>query len=190
MGRRCPEDWKGRDPDSAGVPPCMADPRFPWAVPCGPFADRRQDPVWLLPCIGERPVPNGRAIRFDPSGSMCMVFTRTGRSFERWEKGERERAAGWPRGTREPACGLKFRRGARARRGRRDPSSTHRWPVCGHRAPGLRFRQCHHASSALLVKKCNAKLFSIVPPLAVSFRVKATAASVGRKRSRVRAFPV
>jgi hypothetical protein len=86
--------------------------------------------------------------------------------------------------------GWKFHRGARARRGRRDPSSTHRWPVCGHRAPGLRSRRGNHAPSALLVKNQYEKLSSISPPLAVSFRVKATAASVCRKRSRARAFPV
>jgi hypothetical protein len=64
--RRLPEVWKGRDPGSARIPPCVADPRFPWAVPCGPCVDRRHHPDFGSPCIGERPVPSGRSIRFDP----------------------------------------------------------------------------------------------------------------------------
>lgn len=56
---------KGRNPGIARIPPCVAEPRFPWAVPFGPCAVRRHDPAGHESCIAERPVPSGRFGRFE-----------------------------------------------------------------------------------------------------------------------------
>ena len=54
------------------TPPCVADPRFPWAVPFGPYADRHHELVAFRACIGERPVPSGHSIRFELLRAICM----------------------------------------------------------------------------------------------------------------------
>jgi len=56
---------KGREPNGIRIPPCVAEPQFPWTVPFGPCAVRRHDPVRVVPCIAERPVPSGRFGRFE-----------------------------------------------------------------------------------------------------------------------------
>ena len=141
------EVWKGRRPISR-PPPCVADPRFPRAVPFGSFADRHHWLVAFRACIGERPVPNGHSFRFELLRSMCMRLNPTGR---------RRGSSAWPVAMQSPdfesGGDLRSRPGLMPRI-RECALVTLTWtglhPVD---AAGLRHRLSHSATRQLLVKK-------------------------------------